>query len=89
MTLSTKQESKKMKLENAIKKLENAGYKVSQVSTSNTYNATMGRKVIEFLISGGKVYGCTVRDKKDQHDVQHDYHAGVYCANISQAMRMN
>ena len=77
-----------MKLENAIKKLEKAGYVVSSTNSSVIFNAQKGIKIIEFLVSSGSVYGCTVRDQNDNHDMHRDYHAGVYCANITQAIKL-
>ncbi len=79
-----------MKVTNAIKKLEKAGYTVKQ--NGHQFTAENGSlRVIEFCKNGSDsdlVTCIRIRAKCDRDDVMTDYCAGTWCDNISQAIRI-
>ena len=75
-----------MKISNAIKKLEKAGYKVSSCDERFRFWAENGKDIISFFNQGDSVRCINARSKGDEHDPMTDYSAGVYCDNISQAI---
>ena len=75
-----------MQATNAIKKLNNAGFSVTQ--SGNRYSAKAGRNVIEFHQQDGEIICIRVRSANDHDDVMSDYSAGVFCDNLSQAIRL-
>ena len=78
-----------MKIQNAIKKLEKAGFKIKKPENiSNRYNAYHQNEVIEFHDQDGLVICIKSRRISDVDDPQTDYSAGIFCDNISQAIRM-
>lgn len=79
-----------MKLENAIKKLSKHG-EVKQ--NGGSFWAEVNNHVIQFMANGrieeGRHIICLrVRNKKDHDDSMTDYCAGVWCDNMSQALRI-
>ena len=79
-----------MKVQNAIKKLEKAGFKVT-VSGNSGYHASKENAphIIEFRKNGGgseEAICIRVRREADKDDVMIDYSAGVWCDNITQAI---
>ncbi len=84
-----------MKISNAIKKLEKVGFKVtndeelrSQLFVARRENST---HVVEFMKNGGnsdQVTCIRVKRVNDQDDIMTDYFAGVWCDNITQAIRV-
>ncbi len=77
-----------MKVTNAIKKLEKAGFKVT--NDEGNFFATAGNEIIEFFHSGDgseEVACIRVRSADDYDDSMRDYCAGVFCDNITQAIR--
>ena len=78
-----------MKITNAIKKLEKAGFNVTAYGCQ--FAAQRGNDIIEFSKNGGgsdSVICIRVRSVNDQDDSYSDYSAGVFCDNISQAIRL-
>lgn len=84
-----------MKVQNAIKKLEKAGF----VITKGCYNGVVrswsakhqsSKYLIEFLRNGisENVICIKVRAENDISDIQSDYHAGIFVDNISRAIRL-
>lgn len=79
-----------MKLTNAIKKVEKIG---QVIQSGQRFSVQKGNEVLEFL-ANGKIEKDTnitcirVRRIKDQDDAMSDYCAGVWCDNISQAIRL-
>lgn len=77
---------------NAIKKLEKAGYTVKLVSGNKNrqYTATKDnhRRFINFYDQEGHVIIIDLRTKGHEDDSMTDYHAGTFCDNISQALRL-
>lgn len=80
-----------MKICNAIKKLEKAGFSASASNTENRFSFTSptGRDVVSFATNPGSdnILFVKVRGVSDRDDWQQDYSAGVYVDNISQAIR--
>ncbi len=75
-----------MQATNAVNKLTKAGFAVTQ--SGNHYSAQAGRNVIEFYQQDGEIICIRVRSANDQDDVMSDYSAGVFCDNLSQAIRL-
>jgi hypothetical protein len=75
-----------MQATNAIKKLVKAGFDIKQ--TGNRYMAQAGRNIISFFEQSGNIICINVRSSDDQNDAQSDYSAGVFCDNLSQAIRL-
>lgn len=78
-----------MKVTNAIKKLEKAGFKVT--NDDGNFSAKKGNEFIEFFQNGGgseEVVCIRVRSANDHDDCMRDYCAGVFCNNITQAIRL-
>jgi len=79
-----------MKVANASKKLIKAGFSVTMVGRS--ISAKKGRHVINVTANGGEltdtVATVRVRCASDLDDSQSDYSAGVFCDNVSQAIRL-
>jgi hypothetical protein len=80
-----------MTIANATKKLEKAGFKISQVR--NIFQATheSTKYLIEFFQNGGgseSIACINVRHASDHHDGQSDYFAGIWANNITQAIRL-
>ena len=79
-----------MKLTNAIKRLAKHG-EVEQCG--NQFWANIGNNVVQFM-ANGKIDESTnitcikVRDNKDEDDYMTDYFAGVWCDNLTQAIRI-
>jgi hypothetical protein len=75
-----------MNAANAIKKLNKAGFEVSQ--NGNRYNAKANGQVIRFIEQSERIICINVRSENDHDDAMTDYSAGVYCDNITQAIRL-
>jgi hypothetical protein len=75
-----------MQVTNAIKKLTKAGFVVAQIG--NRYSAQSGRNIISFYEQGGRTICINMRTENDHDDVMSDYSAGVFCDNLSQAIRI-
>lgn len=79
-----------MKLKNAIKKLSKFG-KVE--NSGSLYFARVGNHFVEFM-SNGKIEEafdiCCIRVRacNDEDDTMTDYFAGVWCDNLTQAIRI-
>lgn len=77
-----------MKLINAIKKLE----KYTEVKKDGIfYQAVKGSEVIEFIDNGGmgEITCIKVRRINDHDDSMTDYSAGVFCDNLTQALKIS
>jgi hypothetical protein len=72
---------------NATKKLVKAGFEVTAVG--RRISAKKGFRVIE-LTAGSEETIQTVRVRAacDSDDIVHDYTAGVYCDNVTQAIKL-
>lgn len=70
---------------NAIKKLAKYGEVQKSGRMHWVHNA---KDVVSFLDIDGIVSCINVRGEHDVSDLMSDYHAGVYCDNISQAIRV-
>lgn len=80
-----------MKLSNAIKKLERNGFKVEKSETMpNKYYATKEglRDYITLHVQDDRLIIVDSRRKGQEDDPMTDYHAGTFCDNLSQAIRM-
>lgn len=80
-----------MQIINAIKKLEKNGFKVVKDETRgrNYIAGKVGnRHFIEIYEQDGRVCLIDLRTKGYEDDIQSDYHAGTFCDNISQAIRL-
>ena len=75
-----------MKTVNAIKKLEKAGAEIS-IQGRRIY-AYIKNDVIEFLDKDGCAMCIKIRNKNDHDDSMTDYSAGVWCDNITRAIRL-
>lgn len=76
-----------MKTVNAIKKLEKAGAEI-KVRDNKFYTAFIGNDAIDFIDQDGSAICIRIRSKNDHDDSMTDYSAGVYCDNLTQALRM-
>ncbi len=80
-----------MKLTNAIKKLSKHG-KVKQ--NGNLFWAEINRHVVEFMVNGrmdddSKDITCIrCRGVNDNDDLMTDYWGGVWCDNLTQAIKV-
>ena len=80
-----------MKLENALKKLQTLG--LTTQSIGNQYTTIVGKNIIEFRVG---IFGDNLNNiglirvigKDERDDFMHDYCAGVFCDNLSQAIRL-
>ncbi len=82
-----------MKVQNAIKKLEKAGFKVKVGVLGFSYYASKENTpyVIEFRKNGGdseEAICINTRRVNDNHNSMIDYFAGIWCDNISQAIHL-
>lgn len=79
-----------MKIINAIKKLEKAGFKVSKDGSQHTGVKSGLDYIIEFYQNGREdSLACiNVRRPDDLSDAMTDYSAGTFCDNITQAIRL-
>ena len=76
---------------NAIKKLQKAGFRVkASENMSNRYVAEKEgcRRFIEFLAQNGELIIIDLRRRGQEDDSMTDYHAGTFCDNLSQALRI-
>lgn len=76
-----------MKTSNAIKKLEKHNFAVSQVG--NNVEGRRGARIIEFIDQQDSAICVRARCASDVDDIMSDYFAGVWCDNISQALRIS
>ena len=78
-----------MKITNAIKKLEKAGFKIEKVDIHYRAVKQDCRELIEFYKNGREdsVTCIRVRRKGDLDDVMTDYFAGFFVDNITQAIK--
>jgi sulfatase maturation enzyme AslB (radical SAM superfamily) len=78
-----------MKVINAIKKLEKAGFEV--INDASRYSARRGNDIIEFIKNGGdsdQAICIRIMSASDRDDLMTDYSAGTFCDNLSQAIRI-
>lgn len=75
-----------MQTTNAIKKLSKAGFEVTQ--NGNRYYATMNKSVVSFIDQYGRTICIKVRHENDHDDLRSDYSAGVFCDNLTQAIKL-
>lgn len=78
-----------MQLKNAIKKLKKNGYETKVSHGLYTARKINSSDLIEFRVNGRGselVTGVRVRSESDRDEAMIDYHAGVWCKNISQAI---
>ena len=78
-----------MKVTNAIKKLEKAGFEV--IKDAARYSARRKNDIIEFIQNGGgsdQAICIRIMSANDHDDMMTDYSAGTYCDNLSQAIRL-
>lgn len=81
-----------MKVQNAIRKLERAGFtpRTNLADTRYSFDSPSGRDVVEFATNPGceHVIIIRVRGVNDRDDHHQDYIAGVYADNMTQAIRL-
>lgn len=83
-----------MQVQNAIKKLERAGFTVTPDKYTASFTATKQgfRRYIRIYRNGGEysesVSIVELRTKGHEDDIQRDYNAGTFCDNVSQAIRL-
>ena len=75
-----------MKTTNAIKKLEKAGAAIE--TQGRKYYAYIKKDVIEFWDQDGSAMCIRVRRANEHDDLHTDYHAGVWCDNITRAIHL-
>ena len=78
-----------MTVANAIKKLAKSGFEVT--GSGVQFSGRKGSQVIEFNRLGSEsdsIGGIKVRSASDNDNAQSDYSAGVWCNNLSQAIRL-
>ena len=85
-----------MQLQNALKKIEAAGYKATHVrgERNKVYQVDMGKRVMEFMATSyadeAPTISCIgVRNANDQSDPMTDYCAFSFYNNLTQALRLN
>ena len=71
---------------NAINKLNKAGFQVT--NNGNRYEAKANRHIINFFNQSGDITCINVRHQNDQDDSLQDYCAGVFCNNLTQAIKL-
>lgn len=76
-----------MQISNAIKKLTKEGFVVNQ--NGIFFSAVGNRRVISFIQQNDRISCINVRSHNDKDDVASDYTAGVFCDNLSQAIRLS
>ena len=76
-----------MKVANAIKKLEKAGFTVSNDGFS--YWAKKGNRIVSFINQEDYVICINARREDDVSDSMTDYHAGIFCDNITRAIKLS
>lgn len=81
-----------MTVANAIKKLEKNGFKVTKQGESRFYIAERpgSQNYIQFLTNGytDDIATVDLRRYGNEDDPMRDYHAGTFCDNITQAIRL-
>ena len=80
-----------MKLENAIKKLNKVGMKVSHNGTQYFARTEDGTSEIRFRTSGEgftTIFCIQVHKVGEMGDSQSDYFAGTLCSSLPQAIRL-
>ena len=80
-----------MQVQNAVKKLEKAGFTVSSQSPNAFRAYKGGRSEINFRKNGGdstEVVCIEVRTVGAKDDSMTDYFAGTWCDNITQAIKI-
>jgi hypothetical protein len=75
-----------MQLSNAIKKLDKANFEITQ--NGKRYSAKANRHIIDFIEQDGSVLCVKVRSENDMDDSLSDYSAGVWCDNLTQAIKL-
>jgi hypothetical protein len=78
-----------MTVANAVKKLAKSGFEVT--GSDMRFSGRNGLRVVEFSRTGrdSDSIGCIkVRSVNDNDDSQSDYSAGVWCDNLSQAIKL-
>lgn len=76
-----------MQTANAIKKLEKAGFQVT--ANGIRYTAKNTNHAISFYNQSGSINCISVKRINDNSDYMSDYHAGVFCDNLSQAIKIS
>lgn len=80
-----------MTIQNAVNKLEKAGFMVTKGNTGNIFAVNPNyRRWIEVTRNGYTQNVATIdlRTRGQDDEIQSDYHAGVFCHNITQAIRL-
>lgn len=75
-----------MNITNAIKKLAKAGFEIT--NTGNRFFATKASDVISFVNQADYIVCIKVRSGNDHDDVMSDYSAGVFCNNLTEAIKL-
>jgi hypothetical protein len=75
-----------MQTSNAIKKLNKAGFQITQ--TGKRYSAKANSHVIDFIEQNDSIICIKVRSMNDHDDAVTDYSAGVWCNNLTQAISL-
>jgi hypothetical protein len=76
-----------MQTSNAIKKLEKSGFQIT--ANGNRYTAMNTNHVISFYSQSGSINCISVKRANDNSDYMSDYHAGVFCDNLTQAIKIS
>jgi len=78
-----------MKTKNAIKKVNRLGLKIQRGKITPEQYYIIGKKdIISFWDKNGEVELIKIQSLNDKDDIQTDYSGGVWCKNLSQAIRM-
>jgi hypothetical protein len=77
-----------MKLQNAVKKLEKAGFKVKTNDNFVSAKKEGHRRLVEFFVQRDDEVTCLgIRHEDDKSDSMSDYCATLFCDNITQAIK--
>lgn len=77
-----------MKTINAIKKLETLGLKINHNPETREYWVNGAKDLLSFYEQNEKLIIVKVQGRNDKDDAMTDYSGGVFCDNLSQALRM-
>jgi hypothetical protein len=81
----------KMQLQNAIKKLNKAGFEVTQQKTNGAFFDAVKagcNYAIQFIAQNNSIVTINVKHHNDKPDVMTDYFPGIWCDTITQAVKL-
>jgi len=72
---------------NAVKKLTKSGFQVT--NNGSRYQAKFNQQIISFSDQSGDITCIKIRKEYDIDDIRQDYSAGVFCDNLTQAIKLS